>query len=95
MRARAMDQLKIIYQLTKPLVPAIQHRSLYKHSAEDEVRHAGKSSTHTDPSEHEQDHCRAEYNERSRKHNVCDRGMRTLNNLFVQQFEMSIVKDAA
>ena len=47
-----------------------------------------------DPLEHEQDHCKAEYNERSRKLNVCDRGMQTLNNLFVQYFDMSIVKDA-
>ena len=50
----------------------------------EEVRHAGKSSMDIDLLEHEQDHCRAEYNERSRKHNICDRGMRTLNNLFVQ-----------
>ena len=48
MRTRPTDQLEIIYQLTKPLDLAVQHRSLYKHSAEGEVRHTGKSSMGTD-----------------------------------------------
>ena len=55
--------------------PTIRHRSLYKHSAEEEVRHTGKSSMGIDPLELEPDHCRAEYNKRSRKCNACNRGM--------------------
>ena len=34
----------------------------------------------TDPLEHEHGLCRAESNERSRKLNTCDRGMRACNN---------------
>ena len=34
----------------------------------------------TDPLGHEHDPCRAEFNEKSRKLNACDRGMRTRNN---------------
>ena len=75
--------------------PCRTTQELYKHSAEEEVRPAGKSSTGTDPLEHEHDLCRAEYNVRSRKLNACDRDMRVCNKFFVQQFDMSIVNDAA
>ena len=64
--------------------PRCRHRSLCKYSARGEVRHAGKSSTDINLLEQEQDHCRVTYSERLRKHNVCNRGMRTLNNFFVQ-----------
>ena len=75
MHMRLTAQLKTTYQSTKPLDLAVRHRSLYKHSAEKEVRPAGKSSMGTDPLEHEHDLCRAEYNVRSRKLNACDRDM--------------------
>ena len=55
--------------------PHHMRRSLYKHLADEEVRHAGRSSMGTDPLEHEHNLCRAESNERSRKLNACDRGM--------------------
>ena len=44
-------QHEITYQQTRPLVLAIQHRSLCKYSARGEVRCAGKSSTDIDLSE--------------------------------------------
>ena len=50
------------------------------HLAEEEVRPAGKSSTGTDPLEHVHDLCRAEFKERSRKLNACDKDMRVHNN---------------
>ena len=84
MRKRPTDQHEITYKQIKPLVLTVRHRSLCKNLARGEVRHTGKSSTDIDLLEQEQDHCRAEYNERLRKHNVCNRGVRTLNNLFVQ-----------
>ena len=43
-----------------------------------------ESSTDINLLEQEQDHCRVTYSERLRKHNICDRGMRTLNKFFVQ-----------
>ena len=91
---RPTDQLEIIYQLTKPLALTIRQKSWCKYLAGGEVRHAGKSSTGTNLLEHVHNPCRAEYNERLRRLNACDRGMQTLNN-FVQQFDMSIVNDAA
>ena len=75
-----MAQLKTTYQSTKPLDLTVRCRSLYKHSAEEEGRPTGKSSMGTDPSEHEHDLCRAEYNARSRKLNACDRDTRLRNN---------------
>ena len=80
MHTRPTAQLETIYQLTKPLDLAVQHRSLCKYLARGEVRHAGKSSMGIDPLEHEHDLCTAEYNERSRKLNACSRGMRVCNN---------------
>ena len=86
MRTRPTDHSPhdITYPQTRPLVHAIQHRSLCKYLARAEVRHAGKSSMDIDLSEQEQDHCKVESIERLRKHNVCNRGMRALNNFFVQ-----------
>ena len=57
----------------------------------------GKSSMGTNPLEHVHNLCRAEFKERSRKLNACDRDMRVCNNFFffVQQFDMPIVNDAA
>ena len=52
------------YQLTKPLDPTERCRSSYKHLAEEEGRHAGKSYMGTVPLEHKLDLCRAEFNER-------------------------------
>ena len=72
-------QLETTYQSTKPLDLAVRCRSLYKHSAEEEDRHTGKSSMGTDPLEDEHDPCRAEFNERSRKLNACNKGMRARN----------------
>ena len=82
MHMRLTAQLETTYQLTKPLDLAVQCRSLYKHSAEEEVRCAGKSYMGTDPLEDKHNLCRAEFNEISRKLNACDRGMRTRNNFF-------------
>ena len=80
MCTRLTAQLDTIYQSTKPLDLTVRCRSLYKHLAEEEVRHAGRSSMGTDPLEHEHNLCRAESNERSRKLNACDRGIRARNN---------------
>ena len=60
MCTRLTAQLEVTYQLTKPLDLAVQCRSLYQHSAEEEVRHAGKSYMGTDPLEPKYDLCRAE-----------------------------------
>ena len=53
------SQDEITYPQTRPLVLAIQHRSLCKYSARGEVRHTGKSSINIDLSEQEQDHCKS------------------------------------
>ena len=80
MHMRLTAQLKITYQSIKPPDLTIQRRSLYKHSAEEEVRPTGKSSMGTDPLEHEHNLCRAEYNARSRKLNACNKDMQVRNN---------------
>ena len=48
----------------------------------------------TDPLEPVHNLYRAEFKERSRKLNACDRDMRVSNN-FLQQFDMYIANDAA
>ena len=95
MYTRLTAHLETTYQSIKPLDLTVRCRSLYKHLAEEDVRATGKSSMGTDPLEHGHDLCRAEYNARSRKLNACDRDMRVCNNFFVQQFDMSIVNNAA
>ena len=81
MHTRLTAQLETTYQSAKPLDLAVQCRSLYKHSAEEEVRPTGKSCMGTDPLEHELDLCRAEYNARSRKLNACNRDMSVHNKI--------------
>ena len=78
------SQHEITHPQTKPLVLAVRHRSLCKYLARGKVRCAGKSFMDINPLEQEQDHCKAESSKRLRKPNVCARGMRTLNNFFVQ-----------
>ena len=93
---RLMAQLETAYQPTKPPYLTVQCRSSYKHSAEEEVKPAGKSSTGINPLEPIHDLHRAEFKERSRKLNACDRDMRVRNKIFfLQQFDMSIVNDVA
>ena len=80
---REIDHVYETYGPTRDHIPVNQasgprhmmQELIYKHSAEEEVRHAGRSSMGTDPLEHEHDLCRAEYNARSRKLNACDRDM--------------------
>ena len=79
-RTRLTAQLETTYQPTKPQDLAVRRRSSYKHSAEEEVRPAGKSSMGTDPLEPVHNLCRAEFKERSRKLNACDRDIRVRNN---------------
>ena len=93
---RYYQDIDSVYQTYGPLpaqdyIPANQapgsHRmtqKLMQYLARGEVRCIGKSSTDIDLSEQEQDHCRVAYSERLRKHNVCDKGMQTLNNFLVQ-----------
>ena len=83
-RPMAHSQHETTYLQTRPLVLVVRHRSLCKYLARGEVRCTGKSFMDIDLLEQEQDHCKAESSERLRKHNVCDRGMQTLNNFFVQ-----------
>ena len=72
---RLKAKLETIYQSTKPLDLAIQCRSSYKHMAEEEDKPAGKSSMAIIPLEPIHDLYRAEFKERSRKLNACDRDM--------------------
>ena len=63
--------------------------------AEEEDKPTGKSSTGIIPLEPVHDPCRAEFKERSRKLNACDRDMQVPNKkFFLQQFDMYIVNDA-
>ena len=50
--------------------------------AEEEDKPAGKRSMDIDPLEPIHDPCRAEFKERSRKLNACDRDMRVPNKTF-------------
>ena len=63
---------------------------------EEEDKPAGKSFTGINPLEPVYDPYRAEFKERLRKPNACDRDMRVPNKIFfLQQFNMYIVSDAA
>ena len=66
---------KTTHQSTKSLNCAVQHRSSYKHMAEEEDKPAGESSMGIIPLEPIHDPYRAEFKERSRKLNTCDRDM--------------------
>ena len=68
-----IDHVYETYDPTRDHIPANQAPGPC-HTTQ-EVRPAGKSSTHTDPLEHIHDLCRAEFKERSRKLNACDRDM--------------------
>ena len=97
MRMRLTAQLETAYHPAKPPDLAIQCRSSYKHSAEEEVKPAGKSSMGIDPLEPVHNLYGAEFKERFGELNSCDRDVqvRNKNFFFVQQFDMSIVNDAA
>ena len=63
---------------------------------EEEDKPAGESSKGINPLELVHDPYRAEFKERLRKLNTCDRDMRVPNKTFyLQQFDMYIVNDAA
>ena len=90
-----MAQLETMYQSTKPPDLAVQHRSSYKHLAEEEGKPTGKSSMGINLLEPVHDFYKAEFKERSRKLHTCDRDMRVPNKtFFLQQFDMYIVNDA-
>ena len=80
---RLMAKLETTYQSTKPLDHTVRCRSSYKHTVEEEDKPAGKSFMGIDPLEPIHDPYRAEFKERLRKPNACDRDMPVPNKNFL------------
>ena len=80
---RLTAKFETTYQSTKPPDHTVQCRSSYKHTVEEEDKPAGKSSMGINPLEPIHDPYRAEFKERLRKLNACDRDMRVPNKNFL------------
>ena len=80
---RAEGPCKTTYQSTKPPDCAVRCRSSYKHMVEEEDKPAGKSFMGINPLEPVHDPYRAEFKERLRKPNTCDRDMPVPNKNFL------------